>query len=157
VRLVALVERKLREWPIERNERLIHLLIERETEFWDHVQRRNPPDVDFTKAGCLRAVQSLFPDVGRSVVRLDDQTSALWEAYEAAGRQIGELHERREQWKALSCSPLVSTRPAYWPAASGWSAANWCSGPYEVAASEYVDVRTVKYDGSPLCGTGASD
>lgn len=152
VRLVALVERKLREWPIERNDRLIRLMIEKQSVFWDHVQRRIPPDVDFTKAGALRAVQSLYHDINPGVViQLDEDATVMWEAYEVAGRQIGELKDKQEGLKAAVLAQIGNNYAGVLTSGDRMIRRQLTKRKgYTVEPSEYWDVRAVNYKGQPI-------
>ena len=152
VRLVALVERKLREWPIERNDRLINMMIEREAVFWDHVTRRVPPDIDFSKAGALKAVQALYPEVANgTVIALSEDAGAAWEGYESLGKQIKELDEERDKCKAFVLAEIGENYAGLLP--DGGRMIRRKQNP-ECAVSytrkPYIDVRAVKYDGSPV-------
>lgn len=152
VRLVALVERKVREWPIERNDRLIRLMIDRESVFWDHVQRRVPPDVDFTKAGALRAVQSLYHDINPGViVPLDEESTVMWEAYVAAGKKINELKAQQEQLKAAVLSQIGNNFAGVLATGDRMIRRQLTKRKgYTVEQCEYWDVRAVKYTGQPI-------
>lgn len=154
VRLVALVERKLREYPIERNERLINLMIERESVFWDHVQRRVPPDIDFSRSGALKAVQALYPDVSTSlVVRLSDDAAAAWEAYENLGKQSQEIAKQREGYKAFVLNEIGENCGGILPDGARMVRRKVTARKgYTVEPCEFIDVRAVKYDGSAIVG-----
>lgn len=152
VRLVALVERKLREWPIERNDRLINMMIEREAVFWDHVTRRVPPDIDFSKAGALKAVQALYPEVANgSVVRLSDDAVAAWEAYEKLGKDATEIGKQREGYKAFVLNEIGENYGGLLPDGGRMVRRKLTQRKgYVVEPSEYIDVRAVKYDVAPV-------
>lgn len=152
VRLVALVERKVREWPIERNDRLIRLMIDRESVFWDHVQRRVPPDVDFSKAGALRAVQSLYPSVkSGAVIALDEDATVAWEAYEAAGKKIGELKAKQEGLKAFVLSQIGNNFAGVLSTGKRMIRRQLTRRKgYTVEPTEFIDVRAVNYSGQPI-------
>lgn len=154
VLLVALVGRKLREWPIERNDRLINTMIEREAVFWDHVQRRIPPDIDFSKAGALKAVQALYPEVANSgVIRLSDDAAAAWEAYEKLGQQKTAIDKERDGYKAFVLNEIGVNAGGLLPDGGRMVRRKLTQRKgYTVEPSEYIDVRAVKYDGSDIVG-----
>ena len=152
VLLVALVGRKLREWPIERNDRLINTMIEREAVFWDHVTRRIPPDIDFSKAGALKAVQALYPEVANGVViALSEDAGAAWEAYETLGKQVKELDEERDKCKAFVLAEIGENYAGVLPDRSRMIRRKQqpeCAVSYTRKA--YIDARAVKYDGTRI-------
>lgn len=155
VRLVALVERKLKEWPIERNDRLISTMIERESVFWDHVQRRIVPDIDFSKAGALRAVQALYPEVATgAVVRLDEDAQAAWEAYEKLGKQATEIDDQRKGYKAFVLNSIGENYGGLLQDARMVRRKVTNRKGFTVEPTSYIDVRAVKYDGAPVIGEG---
>jgi putative phage-type endonuclease len=151
VRLVALVERTLKEWPIERNERLINTMIEREGVFWDHVQRRICPDIDFTKAGALRAVEALYPEIKTgAVVRFDEDANAAAEAYEKLGKQASEIKDQRDQYKAFCLNTIGENYGGLMSDGRMMRRKEITRKGYVVEPSTYIDVRIAKYDGSKV-------
>jgi predicted phage-related endonuclease len=150
VRLVGLGDRKLREWPIERNDRLIRLMIERETVFWQHVERRQPPAIDFTRPNSLRAVRHLFPTSTGTTIPLDAATSAQWADYERAGREIAELAEQRERCKAAVLLAIGEHGAGVLEGGQRMVRRKLIQRTgYSVAPTEFWDVRAVACKGLP--------
>lgn len=157
VRLVALVDMEIHEWPIERNERLINVLIGRETVFWDHVQRGVPPDLDFNKAGALRAVQALYPEIHEgAIVRLDSEASEAWRRIRERNAINRENDNLNELDKARVLSRIGSNYAGVLDDGSAMIRRKKIAATrisYE--RKEYVDVREVKYKGEPIRGLPA--
>lgn len=148
--IAIMVGKDLHDIEVERNDRLISLIAEREAIFWDHVQRGVAPNVDFSQEGALRAVQALHPDVKTGdVVQLDEETSVLWEAYSNAGKEIGELNKKRDGWKAAVLAKIGDNYAGL--LANGQKMIRRKlierKGHY-VEPCEYIDARLVNYDGS---------
>lgn len=79
-----------RRYTLERDERIIGRIIEANSEFWDRVERRDPPPIDPGRDGSLMAM--LFP---RAVGEIDlgPEGDSLVHDYEY---YLGEIKERQE-------------------------------------------------------------
>lgn len=150
--ITILVGKDLHDIEVERNERLQSLIVERESLFWDHVQRRVPPPVDFSRDGALRCVQALHPKIKTGdVVRLSEEAAAFWEAYEKAGRTARELlDKKRPAWKASVLGEIGDHYGGLLPDGRLVRRKTIEKKAYTVAATEYLDVRAVKYDGENI-------
>lgn len=87
-----------REYEVERDNDLIASLVEIEREFWDLVERRDPPAPDDSKSAS-QALQRLYADFERdSEVDLPPEARALLEANRNTKRMLRELKDddRRE-------------------------------------------------------------
>lgn len=91
---------------VERDERLISLLIEAEAELWDMVQAGTAPALDGSEA-TARALAQLYPwaDPEVAVELSEDGVSALRE-YVELGKQAKDIKERRDAAKNLVCGEL---------------------------------------------------
>lgn len=79
-----------RVYPIERDEAVVSQLIERELEFWDRVQRRDPPD-PLTNA---EAAGRWLPVIGKTLVASPTLLRDLDELHSVRA-QIAELEQRQ--------------------------------------------------------------
>jgi predicted phage-related endonuclease len=61
----------LRTYHFVRDAELEQLMIESEAEFWQHVERREPPPINFAHPGTLRLVKALHPGTNGKTVTLD--------------------------------------------------------------------------------------
>jgi predicted phage-related endonuclease len=85
-----------RVYPLERDERLIARIVEREAEFWSRVQRRDPPPVDPSRDGA--ALAWLWPRA-EGEVELGPVGELLVEQWEAHGWAVHDHQEARERAK----------------------------------------------------------
>lgn len=71
---------ELRYWTIERHQKLIDRMIEKELEFWKHVETDTPPPVDLKHAQACEGVKAAYRNAveGKSV-ELGDDLQSLWE------------------------------------------------------------------------------
>jgi predicted phage-related endonuclease len=152
VTLAIMVGKKFHDYEVEANPRLQRIIIERTRVFWDHVERREPPDINFSMEGALRAVQALYPEVKNgAVVPLDDESNVMWEAYRAAGQQIKELEKKQEGYKAAVLSRIGENYAGLLTNGNTMIRRKVVKRKgYTVLPNEFVECREVKYDGSPL-------
>ncbi len=87
-------------YAVPRHQALIDRLIAIEAAFWKHVERRQPPEMDWSHPDTPRLVELLWrPDPARSV---DLPAEALWHAdeYVRLGSEARALEKERERHKA---------------------------------------------------------
>jgi predicted phage-related endonuclease len=86
---------------VERDEELIQMLIELESEFWDRVQANIPPELDGSDASA-KFLKEHFPDsVPDSTVALPKSAIDLVEQYLVACEEIKEHEERKQEAENL--------------------------------------------------------
>lgn len=127
----------------DRNEKLCSLILEREEEFWDRVQREDPPAADAsdsTKEVLLR----LYPrDTGESIALPGDASewAERWAALKTAIKQAEtDLQEVENKIKAAIGNATLGLLPD----GSGFKWALQQRKAYTVAASEFRVLREVK-------------
>lgn len=133
--------RPLRWMDVERNDRFIATLIEREREFWnDHVLAGVPPEADGSEA-TARALGSLHPkDTGEEIALPDE--AELWSAeIEGLKKQRKQIdHELRER-EAKIKQAIGDASIARLPDGSGWS---WKASERSAYTVEAKTVRTLR-------------
>ncbi|MFM0224145.1 YqaJ viral recombinase family nuclease [Paraburkholderia dipogonis] len=60
-------------YVINRDRELEGILIENETSFWSHVERREPPPIDYDRPDAVRLLRKLYPGTGGGVIDLPDE------------------------------------------------------------------------------------
>lgn len=86
---------------IERDEELISMLIELESDFWDHVQSAVPPPLDGSEASADFLAER-FPDsVPKSQITLPDTAADLIVQYDAACEQLEAITEQKQEAENL--------------------------------------------------------
>lgn len=86
---------------IERDEELISMLIELESDFWDHVQSAVPPPLDDSEASADFLAER-FPDsVPKSQITLPDTAADLIDQYDAACEQLEAITEQKQEAENL--------------------------------------------------------
>lgn len=82
---------------IERDEELISMLIELESDFWYHVQDLTPPPLDGSKASA-QFLSERFPNSTNKVqLKLPDSAAQLIEEYDTACEQLEVLNEQKQK------------------------------------------------------------
>ena len=86
---------------IERDEELIAMLIELETDFWGHVQSNVPPALDCSEA-CAKFISERFPDsVPQSKLELPEEAAPLIEQYNLACEEVEKHTEKKQEAENL--------------------------------------------------------
>jgi putative phage-type endonuclease len=96
--LAALIGgQEFRLYTVEADPRLLTLIEDRLTEFWGHVERREPPPAE--RPSDARLMPSLFPDPA-GVVACDEHVQHMVEEYERLGPEIRTAEQQRDRLKA---------------------------------------------------------
>ena len=86
---------------IERDEELISMLIELESDFWDHVQNMTPPPLDGSDASA-KFLSARFPSsVPKSHIILPDTATGLLSQYDEACEQLEAITEKKQEAENL--------------------------------------------------------
>jgi len=81
---------------IPRDSALIEVLIKLESEFWDHVQRFEPPQLDGSDAS-VEYINQRFPDsIPQTKIELPDKAVELIEQYEVACEKVDKATEDKQ-------------------------------------------------------------
>lgn len=84
-----------RHYRIERDDELVQMLITYETDFWDRVLRKDPPDPTGT-AGDKDLLQRMFDAVGGKEILVGEETSELAQQYDQF-RKIEKTAEKEKE------------------------------------------------------------
>jgi len=106
VELVFLAERQLYPFTIERNERLIDLIIERESEFWSRVERGDPPPIQPEHENVSVSLRHAYPEMESHAVRLSPVAVAAWREAQTLKEQIAALERRRGRSEAIVAAEI---------------------------------------------------
>lgn len=160
VTLVALIDRKLRTWEVPRNEALISLIVEVGSEFWDRVERRDPPPVNTSHPRAIETIKRLHGQIHEgAIIQLSAEAGRAFEEYERLGAMVREAEEQR---KALRAQYLLEIGDAYAGVLPGGDrmirravVAEKLVEAY--VRKSYIDARAVKYRGEPIISLAAED
>lgn len=93
---------ELRVYTVERNDRLIGYLAEAAIEFWDRVERREPPDPDFAHPSTPDLIRGMYGTIADDrVVMLSETAREAWADSESIGRRIREAKKEQDKLKAI--------------------------------------------------------
>lgn len=152
VTIACLVGKDLYDVPVERNERLQKLIIERASTFWSHVERREPPPIDFSREDALRCVQCMYRDVTDDrAVRLSAEACTAWSQYEALGRAAREAESERKKLKARVLAEIGEHHAGLLEDGLRMVRRRRVEGySYTAERKPYMDVRAVRYHGEAV-------
>ena len=86
---------------VERDEDLISMLIELETDFWNHVQDNTPPPLDGSNASAKFLSQRFPSSKPLSHITLPDTAADLLAQYDEACEELEAVTERKQQAENL--------------------------------------------------------
>jgi predicted phage-related endonuclease len=93
------------EWPVRRytvarDDEFFAMLVDKLVEFWNHVEKRTPPDPDFAHPLTVQLMQRLYPEVdpGKEIV-LHERYAELAERYYALGKIESIANKKRQLLK----------------------------------------------------------
>ena len=82
---------------VERDEELISMLIELESDFWYHVQDLTPPPLDGSKASAQFLAERFPNSTNKTQLKLPDSAAQLIEEYDTACEQLEVLNEQKQK------------------------------------------------------------
>ena len=127
---------------IERDEELISMLIELESDFWNHVQDCTPPPLDGSEASA-KFLSERFPDsVPKSQITLPDTAADLLAQYDEAIEQLEAVTERKQKAENLLKEMLGDNEVG----TAGDRVITWKS-----ITQERLDSKTLKAEHPALC------
>ena len=86
---------------VERDEELISMLIELESDFWEHVQSMTPPPLDGSSASAKFLAERFPNSIAKSRIVLPDSAVALIQQYDAACEQLDTFTEQKQEAENL--------------------------------------------------------
>lgn len=86
---------------VERDEELISMLIELESDFWYHVQDLTPPPLDGSKASAQFLAERFPNSTNKTQLKLPDSAVELIEEYDTACEQLEVLTEQKQKAENL--------------------------------------------------------
>ncbi len=147
---------------VERNDRLIDLIIARTREFWAMVEARTPPPPDWSRASDLEAIARLYPvDVGK-VLRMPDRMAAAWMQRQRLEQRAKRLAARADKLKAKVLHAMGDAEIAFHPSVP-WEISRKAMPETEVKAftkKSHVVLRERKRRneyGNAIEGTGPAE
>jgi predicted phage-related endonuclease len=85
---------------VERDEEIISMLVQLESEFWQHVQDFIPPPLDGSEAS-VKFISEKFPRSIRTKINLPDNASALIDKYESACEMVEQYTVQKQEAENL--------------------------------------------------------
>ncbi len=132
--------RDFRIYPVERNDRLIESMIVIEADFWKLVERREPPEPDWTHYSTPELLSRIHKPFEGKEVSLPDDCLPLVNRYVDLADDIKTLELARTDCKARLIHAMQDAARGH---VSGYTVTRKTvqRKAYEVKASEYVDFR----------------
>lgn len=139
--VVALIgDDDLRIYPIQRGKSLCELIIDAMCDFWGRIERREPPEIDWSGTVTARSLNALRPPQAGQVVDLGEYGETLAAAYK---REKQTAKDHTENAEAIKCRLIDAMGSAETATAGGFKITRRTQtrAGYTVAPSTFVDVR----------------
>jgi len=139
--VVALIgDDDLRIYPIRRNKSLCEMIIDQMCDFWGRIERREPPEIDWSGTVTARTLNALRPPQAGVTIDLGDNGATLAAAYKRE-KQTAKDHD--ENADAIKCRLIDAMGSAETATAGDWKITRRLTkrAGYTVDPTEYVDVR----------------
>lgn len=125
-------------YTVERNERLLHRLVEIEAEFWDRVLRRDPPAPDFNHPNNLAMVKAMHGLIEGEMVEWDGALAELAFKYVSLGATISAGEKEKKQIQAELLHAMGNAQVALLPDGAYLKRTAVHKEPYSVKEQNYV-------------------
>jgi putative phage-type endonuclease len=139
--VVALIgDDDLRIYPITRNKTLCEMILDSMCDFWGRVQRREPPEIDWSGTVTARTLNALRPPQAGQTIDLAEYGETLAAAYKRE-KQTAKDHD--ENADAIKCRLIDAMGSAETATAGSFRITRrpQTRAGYTVAPSTFVDVR----------------
>ncbi|KVS50668.1 endonuclease [Burkholderia cepacia] len=134
----------LRVYTIHRDVELEEMLIEREHAFWQHVERREPPEPGFEHPSTLPLLRRLHPGTDGSVIELPPLADAVHAVRVDFDEQVKTYQAGVDAARARLLHMMGDAAVGRLPSGGEYRRKVVERSRYEVAASSYVDFRFSK-------------
>ncbi len=104
VPMLILASRTFRVYTVPRDDELIDMLVERETEFWEMVQTGTPPEIDVNHPRALELIRKAHPGTNGEVIALPPSAANWHQVMEEAA----EIESRYKKLKEGAKAHLLS-------------------------------------------------
>jgi putative phage-type endonuclease len=132
-----------RVYTVRRNREIGELLIAAGAEFWDRIQRSMPPEPEWRHPETLRLIEALY-GFDETTVQLGDDVQDLADQYSAAGVQVREAEDLRNELKARILVAMGEAMRGNLPDGRQLRRRRVARRAHEVAESSYLDFRITK-------------
>ncbi|QDV49588.1 YqaJ viral recombinase family protein [Gimesia fumaroli] len=107
VNFAILVDRRLYQYKVHRNETLIEGLVAGLSEMWERIQNFDEPEPNWENPSVADTVKRLYRDVEKdSVIELSKEACKAWNRYELLGDDEKQIQEERKALKAFVLKEL---------------------------------------------------
>lgn len=140
VEFAILVDKKLLQYKVHRNDDLIDGLVARLSELWERIQNFDPPEPSWENQSVPETIKRLYRDVEKdSVIELSEEANAAWLRYELLAEQEKSVKEERQMLKAKVMKELGNRSAGILAGGERMVRRKEVSG-----SSSRIDVRAVK-------------
>ena len=142
---VLLDGRTLKTYTVEKNDRLIEVIVEAEDELWQRIENRDPPEPNWEHPRTPQLIREMYGIVeGADVVELSQESVECWNARRVIKAKIKELDASAESLKAEVLHEIGNASGGIIPGTGKMVRRKMVERKgYTVEPKSYLDVREV--------------
>ena len=141
---VLIAGQDFRVYHLERSEPIIEKIIEVEADFWDRVQRRDPPTADWSHPATVGLIESMHQPKDGLAVDLGGEAIELVSQYEDWAAKGSEAKEMKDRCRAELVEMMGAASLAFLPDGRRIKRKTTARKGYTVEPTSYVDFRILK-------------
>lgn len=104
-----------RHYLVERSDKVIELLIQKEAELWRRIVELDPPEPDWDHASTLELMRSMYGQAGTGMVELSRTAVDVWLEYHRLGDMMRRHEKERDKLKARLLGAIGEAGMGYFP------------------------------------------
>ena len=136
-----------RDYHIEQDAELSEMMIEREAKFWERVEKRLVPDIDFAHPGTGDLLKRLYPGTNGETIELDENMAHWHYTMEEAKKLEKTYHDVVEGCKARILAAMGENAVGIIPGANyQYKRSEVKKKEFTVAATSYIQMRGSNYN-----------
>jgi len=143
---VLLGGRDFRIYSIDRDDELIEMMIDAETELWDRVRKHDPPDPDWDHKTTPGLLTRIYRGTDGGIITLPDEAEhwfRVWEDAKSVAKQYGATADTaKAHLRHMAGNAAVALLPGKW--SGGFKRKKTKRKGYQVADSEYIEFKYSK-------------
>lgn len=139
---------RLAVYHVERDAEMIEMIEQGEHDFWQHLQREEPPPLDYQHASAVPLLKKLYPGTDGSTIRLPAEAEALHYARLDFHEQAELMSKGEDAARARLLHMLGEASLGLLPNGGGYTRKIVDRKGYTVEPMKYVDFRFTKKGGS---------
>ena len=135
---------ELRFYEVAADTDLQTMIVEGEAKFWDYVENNRAPPPDLTRADAVKVLQRMYPGSNGQSIEADEAMIKARDQYTVASENAKLAAEMKDEAKAQMLAFMGENTFLTFPTGGKLRRQITSRKPYSVAATSFMDFRSVK-------------